>query len=277
MKAIPAENYLVRPFVTHKTQTYEYTFLGGGNPEQVSVNLAVVTPTGSSWIFESGSEWKNPNGIYARPLFASINHLFYSSDTPWHSGTGWSPTGSQIYVISMAESAYGEGIYPGSFELTAAASTASIIDNGLGQLVSAANTSSILGNIFYGLGIAVLQQCTSSYSSSILSHEGLFLTTGSSLEVLFKATHTIYEHTAVCTMDIGEMNFSSNPSMTKSGSLMSENVKVFDSFASGTLTPYMTTVGLYTDKGELVAIGKFPRVIKRAPESQQTVVIKFDI
>jgi hypothetical protein len=33
---------------------------------------------------------------------------------------------------------------------------------------------------------------------------------------------------------------------------------------------------MYTNLGELVAVAKFPRPIKRAVESQQTVIVRFD-
>ena len=125
------------------------------------------------------------------------------------------------------------------------------------------------------MGIAVIAQSTSSFSSSLVSHDGVFLTTGSVLEVTFDSTQTIYEHQIMCVIDRGEFNFSLNPSMRATASF-DENIKPIDRFASGTIDPYITTVGLYDNVGQLLAVAKFPRPIKRAAETQQTVIVRFD-
>lgn len=276
MKGLPSENYRVTPFTAHKAQAYGYTFLGGGNPDQVSVSLAVNDPTTA---FDSASDQVNPNGLFKRPLYKSIQNMFYNSASLWNGGLtrqiDWAPTGSELYVVSVAQQAYGEGIVPGSVRLSVGASTSSLFDDGLGRLI--ASNGNIIGHVFYGLGIAVVQQDRSPASGSFLSSTGMYLTTGSIINIAFRASHTIYQHTVVCTMDIGEFNYSSNPSMASTQSVNGDNVKVVDGFASGSLTPYITAVGLYSNRGELVAVAKFPHPIRRATESQQTFVIKFDV
>lgn len=270
MKAITAENYHVRPFVTNKVQQYTYTFLSGSNPDEVSVDVAVVPP--AMWGFDPDNDPVNLDGIYQRNLYASLRHLFYSSGSVWNSGQALEiPSGSQIYVINLAQNSYGERIRPGSFSLSVGASTGSIIDDGSGTLKVGISGSNV-GHIFYSLGIATIQY----HSGDSVNPFGLNLTTGSVLDITFKATQTIYEHSIICTMDEGEFNYTTNPSLILTSSA-SEDGKVVDFFASGSLTPYMTTVGLYTSLGQLVAIAKFPRPIKRASESQQTVVIRFDV
>lgn len=279
MKPIGGDNYTVRPFKTHKTQVYQYTYFGGENPTQLTVDYARVPPSSSAWNWYTDQESINARGTYQRALYASLEHLFYRPEAYWNSG----PTLNKgftlvddVYVISVAQSAYGEKIHTSTFSIEAPGrSTGSIIDNGLGQLVPMSNTGSIIGNIFYELGIAVVAKDTTPFSSSIVSHNGVFLTTGSILEVTFDATQTIYEHQALCTMEPGEFGFSLNPSMRSTASLDGA-FKPIDKFASGTLTPYMTSVGLYTSLGELVAVAKFPNAIKRAVESQQSFVIRFD-
>lgn len=279
MKPIGGDNYTVRPFKTHKTQIYQYTYLGGANPSQLTVDYARVPPSSSGWAWYNDSEAKNSSGIYQRALYSSLEHLFYRPEAIWNSGPTLNKVFSlrdDVYVISVAQQSFGETIQRTSFSIEApATSTGSIIDNGLGQLVASTNTGSVIGNIFYDLGIAVVARDTSSFSSLGVSHNGMALTTGSLVEVTFNSTQTIYEHQVVCTMDQGEFGFSLNPSMQSTGSLDGA-FKPIDKFASGTLTPYMTTVGLYTALGELVAVAKFPNPIKRAVESQQSFVVRFD-
>ncbi len=294
MKAITPDNYLIRPFRARKGWNVTHTFLSASNPPQVFIDLAAEPP--SDWDeFNTGSEAKNLSGTYQRTLYKSVQNLFYETGSADASSSvrfvrepknkGFQPTGSQFYVVNVPQQVFGETINPGTFKITSPASTASILDNGRGQLVSSIDTGSIVGNIFYSLGIAVVGQFTGSYSGSLVTDKGMFLTTGSQVQVQFEGFHTIYEHQVICTVDPGEFNFSVNPTMYSnllSGSFsgsefITENGgKVTDAFFSGSLSPYMTTVGLYNDKFELVAVAKFPRAIRRVPTTQQTVIVRFD-
>jgi hypothetical protein len=272
MKAITGDNYFVRPFATYKTQTYQYTFLSGGNPEQMSIDIAEMPPT-SSWTFESASAAVNPSGLYQKTLGASIAHLFYGTGSYWNKGATLSnqftPSGS-VFVFSLAQQSFGERVQPGSFSVKGGDSTVTLYDNGDGKIVSTAATSSVVGNIFYPLGIVVIKNSGTGLNTTA---NGMNITTGSVLDVSFNATHTIYEHQIFCTIDSGEFNFTSNPSHTRT-TLSGETV--WSQMASGSLVPYMTTIGCYNDRDELVAIAKFPRPLKRAVEGTQTVIIRFD-
>lgn len=278
MKAITPDSYLVRPFVTHKTQNYTYTFLSGSNPEQISIDVASVPPALLSGIPSGGTGPINPSGIYAYELYHSVLHLFYSSASVWNGvNKNFLPTGSSFYVISFAQPSYGEGIFSGSLTISSPSSTGSLVDYN-GWITTAGNTSSVVGNIFYTLGIAVIQKDTSAFSSSIVSQNGIYLTTGSQVFIEFDATKTIYEHQVICTIEPSEFNYSSNPSLVLfPSSSVTGSIKILDQFASGTLTPYMTTVGLYNDAKELLAIAKFPRAIKRSTLTQQSIIVRLDM
>ena len=41
--------------------------------------------------------------------------------------------------------------------------------------------------------------------------------------------------------------------------------------------PYMTTIGLYNDNKELLAVSKLSRAIKKDPDLGYTFIVKFDI
>lgn len=273
-KTITPDNYLVRPFLTHKSQDFTYVFLGGSNPEQISIDLAQIPPSVRSWGWDPNVEYRNPDGLFASTLYASLQHVFYQYPSTTGSITDlrFSPKRSTLYVVNIAQRAFGEEVRPGSFRLVTATSTSSLYDDGQGRIVSTDRPTQVVGNIFYGTGIAVIQAATGSATASLVSSHGLFLTTSSVVDVEFEATHTIYEHQVLCTIDPGEFNYSMNPSVRRSGTRTT-----LDGFVSGTMTPYMTTVGLYSDRGELVALAKFPRALKRVVDSQQTVVVRFDI
>jgi hypothetical protein len=260
-KALPAENYLVRPFLTHKKQSFGYTFLSGSNPAQISIDLAVVAPTVAAWQFDPNTDPINPDGIYQRTLWSSLKNLYYSSGSIWNGALARTMPAGTLAVINIAQVAFGEKVRPGSVHVTTDSNAVGFLDDGKGQLTSA---SVPVGHIFYEQGIAVLPKST------------LGLDTGSLVTVNFDSSYTIYEHTIMCTMEEGEYNYSFNPSVHSTGSVSGSSL-VLDNLASGSLTPYITTVGLYTDRGELVALAKFPRPVKRATDSQQTVIVRFDV
>ena len=122
----------------------------------------------------------------------------------------------------------------------------------------------------------------------------------------FQSVQTIYEYRYVCTMAPMDFNYTINPTSMRPVTVSSGSAAVhaqYDSasflnlISSGTAgmgagylygdatmaaaayTPYFTTVGLYTDQQELVAVAKFPRAIQRVSDSNvnQSVIIKFDV
>jgi hypothetical protein len=290
MKTIPSNNYIVRTFQANKSWDESYTFLTSSNSSYLSIDLATAPPP--SWnTFVSGTSAANPNGVFKQTLYDSVQNLFYNTGSNDGSGSvsrailrypldkGFYPTGSAFYVVNVSQQVFGEGINPGTFKITSTVGTGSIYDDGEGRLVSNVSTSSVIGNIFYNLGIAVIQQDTGSFSSSLVTNNGLYLSTGSTVNVLFQSIYTIYEHEVVCTADPGEFNYSNNPTMgnlTLSGSTFS-GPQALDLYFSGSLPPYFTTIGLYNDQRQLVALGKFPKPLKLAPNIQQTVIVRFDI
>lgn len=269
LKEIPSDSYRVRPIHTHKTQHYECEFGAGGNDTEVFIDLAEENPDVHSWGFDPDTDTTNPDGTYQQILYASLNHMFYGGPTMWNGGRELiKPSLEQLYVINAAQRTYGEKIKPGSVNISSVSSAEVIIDDGVGNLIVSSSQENV-GHIFYDMGIAVIAAGT----GNEVDTDGLNLSNGSILDVEFKATHTIYEHTVICTMDVGDMAFTFNPSIAEeaaSGELIA------DAISSGSLTPYMTTVGLYNNENQLVAVAKFPRPIKRAPESQQTFIIRFD-
>jgi hypothetical protein len=293
VKVITSDNYLIRPFRANKTWIVPYTFLSSSNTNGIFIDVANSPP--ADWnTFISGTN-VNSSGINKQTLYRSVQHSFYTASNPETTASMYSPmnsfgrdfypTGSSFYVVNVAQQTFGEGIRKGSFRITTTNSTASIYDDSNGHIVSSTDPTKIIGNIFYSNGVIVIQQDTGSYSASLVTDKGLYLTTGSVVTVQLSGIHTIYEHQVICTVDPEEFNFSTNPTMrsvTLSGSLSGStftqqtgSVAVGLLF-SGTLSPYFTTLGMYNDKQELVAIAKVPRPIHRISATQQTIIVRFD-
>lgn len=122
-----------------------------------------------------------------------------------------------------------------------------------------------VGNIFYTHGIAVINQ-TEELVDLLNASKGYASTLN------WQATQHIYTHNYRCRVREQDLNYSQNPSI-KSGS----NGDIY-SFATGSyFQPYVTTVGLYNDSNELIAVGKLGQPIPKSRYNDMTFVITLDI
>ena len=121
-----------------------------------------------------------------------------------------------------------------------------------------------IGNIFYDNGFAVLTH--PKYMS---------LFDGGSIDTLsYKNTHLITENEYQCTMTEDEFEFTTNISARKIPFSQNEDIA---NFATGSnFKPYITSVGLYDDNGNLLVTGKLGQPIKASSETDTTFVIRFD-
>lgn len=254
------------------------------------------------------------SGIYSYPLFSLLNHAFYSSQSIVEYGTSsiaatqFTPSES-LYVFNIANAAVGEGVGPGSFSVRVAGSPP-IVDDGYGRLY-VNSTSNVVGNIFYKHGIAMVKNNISAPSQSI-SINGLKLSPFLSTDVAFSSSFTVTEHTIVCKLRPTEFNASllnqtvgyykavtgsyvsgsntvtftnyipnvSSSARALSGQLITElfdvGLQYGSDSVSGSLTPYVTTIGLYNRNYELLAIAKLANPVPRAKNVDQTFIVKFD-
>jgi hypothetical protein len=88
----------------------------------------------------------------------------------------------------------------------------------------------------------------------------------------FKNEYIIYEQEVRCKVGENDFNFSNNPTITtdNSGSIVS--------FATGSsFAPYVTTVGLYNERSELLAVAKLAQAIPLSSVTDTTFVVKYDL
>jgi hypothetical protein len=100
-----------------------------------------------------------------------------------------------------------------------------------------------------------------------------------SFQLSFKNSHTVYENEVRCVIQNTEFNLSYNPTLL-TGSYESGSLKDFatgSALPSGSyFTPYATSIGLYNDNNELLAVAKFGKPILMSPYTDMTFVIKYD-
>lgn len=254
------------------------------------------------------------SGVYSYPLFNLLNHAFYSSQSivDYHTAslaaTKFTPSES-LYVFNIASVAVGDGIQPGSFSVRVSGSSP-ILDDGYGRLY-VNNTGSVVGNIFYKHGIATVKNNKTAPSQSI-STNGIKLSPFLSVDVALSSSFTITEHTIICKIEPTEFNASifnhtigyykivtgsytsgsetityknyvpniSSSAVALSGQRVTDLLDIGSTYKtdslSGSLTPYVTTIGLYNNRYELLAIAKLANPVPRTKNIDQTFIVKFD-
>jgi hypothetical protein len=177
------------------------------------------------------------------------------------------PTGSgdTISVISIPSNLFGEYIKPGSFEFKYLqdASIITLTDNSEGKIIS---SSQEVGDIIYKQGNIILTNGDSIDHSS--------LTSTNNVTCSFQSTLTIYESQYKCTFSPNEYTYTQNPSAI-SGS--ADSGVVYDFLTGSYFQPYVTTVGLYNNANQLVAVGKLSQPLQSSNVTDTTILVNLDL
>jgi hypothetical protein len=95
--------------------------------------------------------------------------------------------------------------------------------------------------------------------------------TGSNVTCSFSSSYELFETQYKCTIGADEFNYSNNPTII-SGS----EGELYD-FATGSFfAPYVTTVGLYDESYNLLAVAKLAKPLLTSRTTDTTILINFD-
>jgi len=308
LKPLDGDGYTKNDYIAFVSQSYRIISGASDNTELVTIDIADQPPV--DWKYQQEKDidlgtYNTPSGVYSYPLFSLINRAFYSTQsivdyyTSSIAATKFTPTQS-MYVVNITGGSVGDGVHAGTFSIRVSGSTTPILDDGYGRLY-VNNTGSVVGNIFYKHGFAVIQNNLSAPTHSI-STDGLRILPFRFVDVQFSSSYTITEHTIVCKLQPTEFNntilnssvgyYQSVTGSYVSGSTtvtytnyvpnISSSAKAASGeslgglFDSGTLTPYVTSIGLYDKNFQLLAIGKLANPVPRTKNVDQTFIIKFD-
>ncbi len=169
-------------------------------------------------------------------------------------------SGDEIGIVSIPSNIFGENIKPGTFIYETEG--ISYTDNGEGALISA---SLKVGDIIYEHGIITLTSASNNINS---------FTTSSNITCSFQSTTTIYESQYKCTLNPNEFTYTQNPSAI-SGS--SNSGIVYDFLTGSYFQPYITTVGLYNNANQLVAVGKLSQPLQSSNVTDTTILVNLDL
>lgn len=295
LKEIPKSDIVIRPFKVYKEWAFTET-----DKDEVDVKWGL---SGSFGDFDA-NDANDIRGV----IYRSIEAQFYRNSATAsimtevgrrksYSSTTERNLESQFALFSIPQIYYGEGIKPGSLTLTTGSVT--YTDDGFSNLIDSA--SNIKGNIFYDRGFVIATKDIQSGSSF----------TDYSLQ--FRSTKTIYENEIFISVLESEFNASTNPTSFLPGSteydVVTQNVqtKKYDGSIQNTelkyynlkfarvnplfweydfsasndptgsyLAPYITTIGLYDNEMNMVAVAKLPQPIKSLPDYPLNFIIRFD-
>lgn len=194
------------------------------------------------------------------------------------------PTGSNdiIGVISIPSNLFGQYVKPGTLILSNSLFT--LHDDGEGNVITG---SLKVGDIIYEHGIIILTSDgipkldgygfatygTGSYGVGDVSFIEDFIT-GSNITCSFSSSLNILETQYKCTIRENEFNFSQNPTLISGSS----NSGVIYDFATGSyFSPYVTTVGLYDNSYNLLAVAKLAQPLPTSAVTDTTILINLDL
>ena len=202
------------------------------------------------------------------------------------------PTGSNatIGVISIPSRLYGNKISPKSFYLEADGDT--IFDDGEGNIILS-SSAEIVGNILYHQGLITITYDTTLggygsglYGSATYGGSSILnnLIISNNVTCSFSSSLIIFETQYKATARANEFNFSQNPSLTSGSTQITSPQGTFytpgqyiNDFATGSdFAPYITSVGLYDDNYNLLAIGKLSSPLQTSPLIDTTILINLD-
>lgn len=240
--------------------------------------------------------------------YKSLKHLYYSN-YPAEGPSGEILTGSfdnylqsslitrtrvlnkKATVFSFPKRVFGEGIEPATFETTVESTyifdepdyvleteaaggeyivnafNGLLVDDGEGQIVLGTPTTTKeigkkVGDIIYTHGLVVFTD--EDYAD--------FFSGFDSTTVNWKSRQSIYTSNYTCKVRDEEFNFSLNPS-----SIKDNNGNIADNLTGTEFKPYVTTIGLYNDDQELIAVAKLGQPIPKSTDTDMTFVVKLDV
>lgn len=310
LKEIPKSDIVVRPFKVYKEWTLDETDITpmyGTN--QTDLYDADTDDTNSNGISKRTLYDSIKSQFYLNPATASIVTEVGRRES--YASTNERVIGDTIGVISIPQEYYGEGVKVGS--LTLSYGILDLTDDGNSNLIDSA--SNVKGNIFYDRGLVVVTDDVTddstlntfdlSYRSTMTLYENEIF-----LSVLENEFNVSQNPTAVDEVGGTKKTISITKPNTKlvDGTMVSQSfyqpgskyikkanrpfISSFDGVTEGSfddyivsssvdptgsyLAPFITTIGLYDDELNMVAVAKLPQPIKSLPDYPLNFIVRLD-
>ncbi len=293
-KSLTTSDVIVTPFKVNKS----FSFQGAG--ALTASNVSIDRLIGKNITYVSGSDTTGQIKVESQALiYNSVKQLYYTNylrdkdgspaltssllsdgTSDYQSGVQpmyenyrsntlnanrLFPTASndEIGIISIPSKLFGEYIKPGTFRFEYQGNSSGIIeDDSEGNLFQDGNK---VGDIIYQHGMAILTTVSSSLNDII---------EGNNVTCSFQNTLTIHESQYKCTLNPNEFTYTQNPSAISG----STNSGIVHDFLTGSyFQPYITTVGLYNNANQLVAVGKLSQPLQSSNVTDTTILVNLDL
>jgi hypothetical protein len=296
IKEIPKSDVITRPMKVYKEWTLDENDI-----------YPIFGTNGANTLIDIDTDAKS-HSYNKKVIYASIKSQFYTNPSTAsiitevgrrksYASTDERVLENEIAVFSIPQIYYGEGIKVGTVVLEDEQLVRTYTDDGYSNLIDSG--SNIKGNIFYDRGLIVVAKDI--VSGSVLSQ----------FTLNFRSTKTIFENEIFIPVLESEFNYSQNPSAvyedgarlythimqrsgsTKIGDLVTSSfydagIKwvrgAFNEYEASSsldqtgsfLAPMITTIALYDNELNMVAVAKLPQPIKSLPDYPVNFIIRFD-
>ena len=294
----PSDNVNLTSVSTSSTQASSSQFyLDVYNAGEVvfSIEYANISGSGSTY-FNSNVTSSSPTKV----VYGQYRNLIYGSETATFQIGG--STVNSFYVINVARSRYKESLHPGSLTLALSGSSGiiSLTDNSSvlttsqfidsnryfnivsGSAGTPANTT-VYGHMFPDLGLIILNPgaltgymtapvtTANSYDNNNAKlYTSINGAIGASRFFRLQSQETISSRFFFTRIKNSEYNYTSNPSIIDStGNIL------YSTLIDNPQT-YITTVGLYNDNNELLAVAKLSKPLVKDFTKEALIRIKLD-
>ena len=273
---------------------------------EVQFDIAYANSLGSGSALYNSSV---PSNSYTKTIYGQYRSMILEDENAqFIFGTGNNVlTGSDFWVLSMERARYKQSLFPGSLNLSISGSggiinlTDDSLDNPVSvfigstrvyQLVSGSNGSGITGGgyvagsgsyglVFPDLGTILLNPYAISQSIRVspsrsnnsdgLNNGRLYSAINLGSSFALNSQETITSDYVFVRARNSEFNYSENPSFISG----STGEVIYDNFINSPQV-YLTTVGMYNDSNDLLAVAKMSRPLLKDFTKEALVRVKLD-
>jgi hypothetical protein len=291
--------YLPNAYTEYYLDVYNLTSNTSGSSVQFDIQYGNLNGSGSAPI--------NPSVIGNSPsrvVYGQYRNLVFGTDTSNFSFDGVTTT-TDIYAININRSRYRESLQPGSLNLTLKSGSATICltddsnttsltrfigENEIFYIISGSNGNAYTGSAastYYGimlpnLGIIILNAsgglspyiaAPNQATTVVNNHLNLYnsIVSGSGVSPFtLQSSETIASTYFFTRVKNNEFNYTTNPSITDSNGNL-----IFSTLINNPQT-FITTVGLYNDNNDLLAVAKLSQPLVKDFTKEALIRIKLD-
>jgi len=245
-----------------------------------------------SLLYNSGVNGLSPS----RTVYGQFVNLILGEDENASSNFGGTSTSENFYAIVINRARYKQAIMPGSLQISGLISNISITDNstitpvvdytsagrkftlGSGSFGNgvANGTAGVYGYLFPDVGVIILNPAalglvtTNRGSNADNDNPNNLIDDLASFSL--QSQETVTSDFIFCRARNAEFNYSVNPSFSVSASVGSI---LYNDFVQNPQT-YITSIGMYNDNNELLAVAKLSKPLKKDFTKEALVRVKLD-